>query len=287
MRLWVPPGVAARRDVSLTSHGDGVAAVAFSPDGKLVATGGYDGSLRLWNVDANAEGKTLQGKSELVVKSIDFSPDGKRLAAGVGVASLSDRSMGTVVLWDVQKGTEISRWEGHTGEIWTVKYSSNGKYLASGGWDGEARLWDASTGQVRFVVRGLPKDDALNTLLTSVSFSPDDAWLATAASVPLPRMPTGLGEIRIWDVATGKQKTMLARTSMVQQVVFAADGKLLIACVAPDRILFLDSSSGKARAELEGCSPVALSKDGSTIAFRGDGGKVQIVRLKGILKSTE
>ena len=109
--------------------------VTFSPDGLLIASGGVDRTVRLWDVQTGEEIWRLSPYT-FDVYSVAFSSDGRWIASGG-----ADR---TVRLWDVQTGKQIRRLEAHTGFVYTVAFSPNGRWIASGSSKGELFFWSAA-----------------------------------------------------------------------------------------------------------------------------------------------
>ena len=143
-----------------------VTSVAFSPDGKILASGGWGGTIKLWDVESGALLKTLKSHSK-PVSSVSFSPDGKILASGSG-----DK---TIKLWDVKSGTLLKTLEGHFDSVSSVSFSPDGRILASGSGDDTIKLWDVESGALLKTLRGHSES------VSSVSFSPDGRILASGS----------------------------------------------------------------------------------------------------------
>ncbi|MDW8071839.1 MAG: zinc-ribbon domain-containing protein [Anaerolineae bacterium] len=120
------------QEVQAIGPGIVVLSVAFAPDGKTLASGLQDGTIRLWEVASGRELSTLCGHTE-AVQSVAFAPDSRLLASGSWD--------GTVRLWEVASGRELSTLRGHTAAVQSVAFAPDGRLLASGSWDGTVRLW--------------------------------------------------------------------------------------------------------------------------------------------------
>ena len=180
-------------------HTDDVWCVCFSPDGKYIASGSDDNTVKLWEVESGKEIRTLTGHTD-DVESVSFSPDGKYIASG------SDDN--TVKLWEVESGKEIRTFTGHTGYVQSVSFSPDGKYIASGSWDKTVKLWEVESGKEIRTLTGHTND------VESVSFSPDGKYLATVSYDDT---------VILWDIYNNKKKNSIFGCG----VYFHSDGKYI------------------------------------------------------------
>ena len=125
--------VMSNQPLTLRGHSSMVRSVVFSPDGKSLASGSYDKTIKLWDTAGGTELFTLKGHSHFVY-SVAFSPDGKHLASGS-----EDK---TIKLWDTVTGRKLLTLEGHSGGVHSVAFSPDGKRLASGSYDTTIKIWE-------------------------------------------------------------------------------------------------------------------------------------------------
>src|SRR5262245_60542388 len=122
---------------TLRGHSLALAGVAYSPDGKYLATGSYDRTAKVWDTNTSRELITLVGH-QAAVEAVAFSPNGTRLATG--------SYDGTVKLWDWSVGKEVATFKGHTNMIRSLAYSPDGRPIASGSHNNTVKLWHGAPG---------------------------------------------------------------------------------------------------------------------------------------------
>jgi tetratricopeptide (TPR) repeat protein len=167
--------------LTLKGHTNAVWGVAFSPDGKRLASAACDQTVKVWDAQTGQEIRTLRGHTSDVT-SVVFSPDGKRLAS-----SCNDH---TVKLWDAQTGQELRTLKGHTGAVTRVAFSPDGRRLASASEGHLVKVWDTATGEEALTLKG--HTDSVQ----SVAFSPDGKRLASA----------GMDQtVMVWDASLGHE----------------------------------------------------------------------------------
>jgi WD40 repeat protein len=234
-------------DKTLTGHSDCLDSVAYSPDGRYLASGSRDNTIKIWEVATGKELRTLTGHSSSVL-SVVYSPDGRYLASG------SDDN--TIKIWEVATGKELRTLTGHSESVDSVVYSPDGRYLASGSDDNTIKIWEVATGKELRTLTGHSES------VDSVVYSPDGRYLASGSYD---------NTIKIWEVATGKElRTLTGHSSSVLSVVYSPDGRYLASGSYDKTIKLWEVATGEELGTLAGhadlVGSVAYSPDGRYLA---------------------
>lgn len=239
----LPRGVKLLRTID--EHPKTVLTVAFDPSGQKVATGSYDKTVRLWEVQTGNLLRTYEGHKDFV-RSVAFDPKGRTLASGSDdrtvklwdvatgnllltlrngsyVYSVAYDPMGrtlaigsddrTVKLWDVATGNLLHILEGHKDFVRSVAFDPTGQMLASGSYDRTVKLWDVVSAKL---LRSLDRHEST---VYSVAFNPGGQTLASGSDDRT---------IKVWEVASGRLlRTLEGHTNRVEAVAFSSDGQLM------------------------------------------------------------
>ncbi|MBR8839966.1 MAG: NACHT domain-containing protein [Stigonema ocellatum SAG 48.90 = DSM 106950] len=229
--------------------------IAFSPNGKLWATGDGDGIVRVWEVDSGRELFTCKGHTSWIY-SVAFSPDNKTLASSSG-----DKS---VRLWNILTGECWKTLQGHTTFVRTVAFSPNGKILASGSGDTTVRLWDIPTGKCIKILQGH------HSRVRAIALSSDSQTLASGSADTT---------IRLWDIPTGECiKVLQGHTGDVRSIIFSSNGQIL-ASGGDKTVKLWNVSTGQCLKTLEEdmsqVNSIAFHPDGQILAS-GDNKTVKL-----------
>jgi WD40 repeat protein len=227
-----------------------VTTIAFSPDGKTLATGGEDSQIVLFDAESGRQKLTLKGHGGLPVTKLAFNPKGGKLAS-VGRDTV-------LRIWDTEKGEQTQSLTGHENPTRAVAYSLEGKYLASAGEDSAIALWNGD--KLLQIFRG--HRDFVN----DIAFSPDGTILASGAEDD---------RIILWNVASGKQGfTLRGHADGVTGVAFSPNGKLLASASKDGTVRLWDAATGIQRQILKGptkrLTAVAFSPSGKVLAAAGE-----------------
>jgi WD40 repeat protein/serine/threonine protein kinase len=225
--------------VTLAGHKSQVNSLAFSRDGKRLASSGDDEFIKVWDVMAGSEFLSIRSRAGSV-SDVAFSPDATTLA------STGEHG---VKIWDAQSGEEaLSLW-GHAGGVSSVAFSPDGALLASGGHDRTVRVWDLANGREIATFKGHLAG------VWSVAFSPDGKRLASGS---------GDGAVKVWDATRNPEARVLERALSVS---FSSDGLRLATGVTDKTIRIQDVVGGSHVLRLDGvAATLAFSPDGRRIA---------------------
>jgi WD40 repeat protein len=193
---------------------------AFRPDGRRLATGEDDGSLRVWDLGTGRELHTLQGPGRKPAVCLAFSPDGTRLATG--------DPDGNVEVGDGAGGPNTIRLSGHLGSVIALSFSPDGARLASAGEDKTVRIWDVRGGKALRLLLGHADE------VVSVSFGPDGKRIASAGADRT---------IKVWDTAKQPDPLTLFGGSSQTSAGFDEAGRPLV-FAPPGRVLSWDPRDG-------------------------------------------
>ena len=243
--------------MTLSGHSDLVFGLAVSPDGKRIASGSFDKTVKVWDAEAGAELMTLHGHEDRV-GPVSFSPDGRKIASGSKDT--------TIKLWDAESGSELMTLRGHGKGIRSVGFSSDGKRIISSSPDGTIKVWDMATGDELISLWGH------DGRVLDAAFSPDGKRIVSSDA--------GDGTIKLWDASTGAElMTLRGHKGAVYSVAFSPDGKRIASGGYDNTIKVWDSKNGAELMTLRGHTGFVLStsfsSDGHQIVS-GGGNKIKV-----------
>ncbi|HUE97004.1 MAG TPA: WD40 repeat domain-containing protein [Longimicrobiaceae bacterium] len=240
---------------TLTEHPGRILGMAFSPDGRTLATASTDAAIVLWDAEDGVPLLRLEGHRG-PVRAVAFSSDGHRIAS-----ASADR---TVRVWDPSTGDPLATLRGHTSEVTGCAFAPDGRRLASSSRDGTLRVWDSGSGQK------LARRTGHRHVVESCAWSPDGSTLVSGS----------WGEIRLWDAASGAVlRTLDGHAYLISACLFSPDGRRIASVSVDGTLIVRDAGTGDPLAE-RGHTGVALWG----LAFSPDGAWILTVSEDGFAR---
>jgi len=245
----IPTGFKLRH--VLRGHKGVIFRIAWSPDGKMIASPSRDMTIRIWDAETGELLEELKSHTDSVF-CVSWSPDSSMFA--------SDSHDNTIQIWDTKAWTLLRMLTGHEDPVWSVSWSPDGSMLASGSGDKTVRIWDTKTWNFLRTLTGHESS------VWSVSWSPDGSMLASGSSDKT---------VRIWDTKTWNLlRTLTGHKRDVWSAAWSPDGNMLASGSMDKTVRIWDTKSGQQKNLLEGHTvdvlSVSFSADGRFLASKGE-----------------
>ncbi len=235
-RVWRDDGNTL--SLAWRAHTAAIQALAFSTDEQVLATGSWDGTVKLWNLESGA--LLWMGRHTSSIQRLAFAPDGKYLASGGDDA--------TIRLWEVSTGTPLQTLSGQSSPVYALAWSPDGSRLASGGFDGTISLWEMRGRQAAYPGTATCILTGHSGPVWSVAFSPDGHTLASGSFDCA---------VKLWDVQRLEEReTLVGHTAPVNVVAWSPDGRLLASGSRDQMIWLWEVEQRRSRLALHGHTAV-------------------------------
>ena len=263
----------------LVGHRGEVRTVSLHPTGKAVASGGHDETVRIWNL-AQPDAPTVVLPHSTIVTSVLYSPDGRWLSWSTGDSRPGSKS-GAVWISPADRPNEKRVLAHDLPSVECLAFTSDGRVLVAGDFDGTVRLWDAESGGLKATWTGHPGS------VLSIAFSPDNQILAAGtgrwSDLQQP------GEIRLWNVETGQSLRTLNVRQAASCITFLPDAKQIAVSDWSRSAGVIDATTGALVAEWRGhdgrCRSHVLLDQGRRMATVGEDAQVLLLDLSTPLKT--
>ncbi len=256
VRVWKETGRLLH--LAWQAHTDVVSTLAFSSDGSALASGSWDGTLKLWNLQSGA--LLWKGRHTNTISCVAFSPDGKLLASCGRDAA--------VHLWDAHSGTNLQILP-HSGAVYRVTWSPDGGLLASGDFAGSIRLWQV---QKIAPARCMQTIEGHTDRVLGLAFAPDGCTLASGSWDRT---------VKLWEVASGRLlQTLSGYRDKVHCVAWSPDGRTVASGSVDKTIWLYDLVQGHSQVALRGHTAavysLAFTSDSASLLSGGEDGTLRV-----------
>ncbi len=252
---------------TIKAHTSNIRTLAFSPNGRLIASGSEDHTVMIWQVKTGRRRCLLKGHTNWLT-SVAFSPDGQTLAS----ASYDQ----TIALWDLRHGTQVRTLSGHNREVFCVAFSPDGESIASGSYK-TIKLWQLRDRLLQFFMGSKVRDLEEHTRwVNSVAFSQNGKILASAS---------GDNTIKLWNAKSGQLiRTFRSHTAGVFALAFSPDGRTLASASYDKTIKIWGLKTGIAISTFSGhrggVYAIGFSKDGKSLVSGSEDGTIKLWQSK-------
>ena len=256
---WAARVVSPALEMTLVGHEEGVQAVAVTPDGRRVVSGGSEGKLHVWNLDTGALERSMAGHEE-GVQAVAVTPDGQRVVSG------GDEGM--LRVWNLDTGALERTLAGHEDWVLAVVVTPDGRRVVSGGSEGKLHVWNLNTGALERTLAG-HKDWVL-----AVAVTPDSRRVISGGSE---------GKLHVWNLNTGALERTLVAQGMVWSVKVTPDGRRAVSGGDDRTLLVWNLDTGALEQTLVGHEEwvlaVAVTPDGRRVVSGGDDRTLRVWNL--------